>query len=56
MCLFSAEEEEAPMVEEGHQVYLQMGLFSMGIGRGGRFALNDFCAGSFGALESKSFV
>ena len=39
MCLFSAEEEEAPMVEEGHQVYLQMGLFSMGIGRGGRFVL-----------------
>ena len=36
---FSAEEAEAPMVEEGRLVYLQMALFSTGVGNGGRFAL-----------------
>ena len=37
VCLFPAEEEGVRMVEVECPVYLQMGLFSMGTGRGGRF-------------------
>ena len=40
--LLPAEEEEARMVEVECPVYLQMELFLMGTGRGGRFVLHKF--------------